>query len=111
MEVSRWLFENHPESIINALLVGVDLKDRGLGKSTGVALASIGAAMIKPHQPIKITESVSCHNNYMMDRHLMNMVADIIHKLDLKCFVFDKVNNTITYKPTVNVRLKLEEII
>lgn len=105
MEVSRWLFENHPDAIINAMMMGVDVKDRALGKSTGIAMATIGAAMIKPHAAIKVVEFGD-----LRDRHLMSMIFDIITKLDLKGFSCHRHNQTITYKPTVNVRLKLEEI-
>lgn len=105
MEVSRWLFENHPEAIINSMMMGVNVSDRALGRSTGIVLASIGAAMIKPHTPIKVIEFGD-----LRDRHLMSMIFDIIEKLDLKGFSCHRHNQTITYKPTVNVRLKLEEI-
>ena len=106
MEVSRWLFENHPEAIINSMMMGIDVSDRTLGKSTGIALATIGAAMIKPHTPIKVIEFGD-----LRDRHLMGMVFDIIEKLGLKGFSCHRHNQTLTYKPTVNVRLKLEEIL
>lgn len=106
MKVSRWLFENHPESIINAMMLGLDVSDRALGRSTGIALASIGAAMTKPHTPIKVIEFGD-----LRDRHLMYMIFDIIEKLELKGFSYHKHDQTITYKPTVDVRLKLEEIL
>lgn len=109
MKVSRWLFENHPECIINGLMMGVNIGDRRLGKSTGIALSIIGSAMINPNKPIKITEDISS-SDFMRDKYLMDMVADIVYKLDLKCFEFSKFSKTVVYKPTVNVELKLVEV-
>lgn len=76
------------------------IKYRRIGKSTGVALTIIGMAMTKPEIPVKVTELDS---NAHQDKYLLNLVEEIIRKLDLKYFHINKSQNMLVYKPFVTI--------
>lgn len=81
---------------------GVVISDSCTGKSTGVVLSIIGTAMTNPNKPVKIVE-----RGDWTDRHLYDMVWNLIEKLDLKYFTGRRSDMTLTYNPFVEAEVKL----
>uniref|UniRef100_A0A6M3L9K6 Uncharacterized protein n=1 Tax=viral metagenome TaxID=1070528 RepID=A0A6M3L9K6_9ZZZZ len=67
--------------MINKLIGKED--SRCSGRSTGIALYSIGMAMITPNKAIKIKDH---HGTVEADKYLSRYIEDIVNKLKLKYF-------------------------
>lgn len=81
------------------------LEGRALGQSTALALKYIAEAMQNPHQKVKVRDHLQ-PTNYAADRRLLEKVMGIADTLGLDWLRFNRVYNTISYHPTV----ELEEI-
>lgn len=64
------------------------------GTTTAIAFRMIGEAMLCPNQPIQIIDHYRSHE---ADRYLMETIKDIIYKLELEGFKFDKTRMTFTF--------------
>lgn len=73
-----------------------NLSLRHTGKSTGRALVLIGMAMQSPENPIKLEEPGQQYQG-----HLIDLVVDLIKKLELKYFYVNKFKGTLLYDPFV----------
>ena len=67
---------------------------RRTGKSTALAFKAISEAMENPLQPVKIKDHI---DRYPANKLLLERTNNIIEKVGLKGFIFNKAENTITY--------------
>lgn len=68
-------FMNSKSNIL--ILIGVP----GTGKTTAIALKTIGEAMSNPNTPIRIVDH---HDSSFSNKHLCNLIQEIITSLNLK---------------------------
>lgn len=97
MKVSRMLLEG---------MIGCKLEhvaNRRTGKSTGRALVLIGMAMQNPQKPVPLVE---VENSHAQNKHLIPLVQSLIEKLELKFFMINWTNGTLTYNPFVEIDFK-----
>lgn len=90
-----------------------ELVNRRTGKTLSIALHVISTAMINRNRAVKVVSDFPRNSLEVADhtpgeygaKFLINMVADLISKLELEGFIVDKKLRTITYKlETVRVK-------
>jgi hypothetical protein len=67
---------------------------RRSGRTTALALHYIATAMLQTGKPVKINDHV---NHRKAHESCFRMVQDIIRKLELKCFIFNRRDLILTY--------------
>lgn len=73
-----------------------ELKNRRIGKSTGLALGFISQALLKPNTQIKVYDHFNSES-IQTKRYMLQNIQKLVQDLNLKWFVFNKVNCTIKY--------------
>ena len=71
-----------------------DLQSRRRGKSTGLALQTLGYAILNPGKKVKILDH---HGTRQADRHLANMIYKMVEDLKLQGLVFNQNDNTLVF--------------
>lgn len=71
------------------------VKDRQVGRSTGLALTYIGSCLSNPGKAIKIKDH---KENFEADEYLFHMVIDLINELGLREIIWNNPDLSITYE-------------
>lgn len=79
----------------------LSFRSRHTGKSTGIALGAISAAILSPATPIKFLDH---HKVGQAQAHLYMIVCNLIDNLGLRGLDVDKQKSTITFHPFVEAR-------
>ena len=78
----------HSDELIARLRENGDTLQRCTGRSTIIALKAITRALENPGYWVKLEDH---HRSPLANRHLANMVADLVTKLDFKHFILEEV--------------------